>query len=309
MQAFYPISPMSSAADFGPIAESPMIASGDNAAVRVLGRGLLVLLMLLLGLAWLVAVDRPYEPGSDLGYNLGLVGGLLMVSLLFYSLRKRLRPMERTGSMSAWFHYHMVIGIAGPVLVLFHSTFQAHSMNGSVALYAMLAAALSGVVGRFVYRHIHYGMYGAKVSIKDAQQCLKESGRHIETLFSADSEVPARLAGFEHYAFGTLPSAPHRLWRFVTLRWQGRRLAAAVRQDIKHVMRASARELGWSKQELARHYGRVRIELDDYVDAVCRAAQLSTWERLFSLWHLVHVPFLYLLVLTGIVHVVAVHMY
>ena len=85
MQAFYPISPMSSAADFGPIAESPMIASGDNAAVRVLGRGLLVLLMLLLlGLAWLVAVDHPYEPGSDLGYNLGLVGGLLMVSLLFY---------------------------------------------------------------------------------------------------------------------------------------------------------------------------------------------------------------------------------
>ena len=72
-------------------------------------------------------------------------------------------------------------------------------------------------------------------------------------------------------------------------------------------MRASARELGWSKQELARHYGRVRIELDDYVDAVCRAAQLSTWERLFSLWHLVHVPFLYLLVLTGIVHVVAAH--
>jgi hypothetical protein len=80
-----------------------------------------------------------------------------------------------------------------------------------VALYAMLAVALSGVVGRFVYRHIHYGMYGAKVSIKDAQQCLKESGRHIEALF--------------------------------------------------------------------------------------------------SLWHLVHVPFLYLLVLTGIVHVVAVHMY
>jgi hypothetical protein len=30
---------------------------------------------------------------------------------------------------------------------------------------------------------------------------------------------------------------------------------------------------------------------------------------MFSYWHLIHVPFLYLLVFSGVVHVVAVHMY
>lgn len=304
---------MSSAANFGPTSDIPLSGPAGSSAelvLRLLWRGLLyVLVAIVLWLALLVAVAHPYEPGSDLGYNLGLAGGLMMLSLLLYSLRKRLRPMERTGSMTSWFRYHMMIGIAGPVLVLFHSTFQAHSMNGSVALYAMLAVALSGVVGRFVYRHIHYGMYGAKVSIKDAQQGLKESAKHIESLFAADSMVPARLAVFEKYAFDMNISMLARAWRFVSLHWQGRRIAASVRQDIKRVMRCSARELGWSRDELARRYGRVRLELDDYVEAVCRAAQLSTWERLFSLWHLVHVPFLYLLVLTGIVHVVAVHMY
>ncbi len=40
-----------------------------------------------------------------------------------------------------------------------------------------------------------------------------------------------------------------------------------------------------------------------------QTSQLAVWERLFSLWHVVHIPFIYLLVLSGIVHVVAVHMY
>lgn len=301
---------MSRAIDFGPADPAADGVAGGASGLDVVGRVLVAILVLMvLALAWWVVTMQPYEPGSDLGYNLGLVGGLLMVSLLFYSLRKRVLPMDRVGSMSTWFRYHMVIGIAGPILILFHSTFQTRSMNGSVALYAMLAVALSGVVGRFVYRHIHYGMYGAKVSIKDSQEALKTAGRHIESLFASDSTVPARLAAFEQYAFSELPSPLHRFWRFVTLRWQGNRIASAIRLDIKEVMRASAKELGWSRDELARNYGRVRIELDDYVSAVCRAAQLATWERLFSLWHLLHVPFLYLLVITGIVHVVAVHMY
>jgi hypothetical protein len=52
---------------------------------------ILVLVVLLCGLAWLVATGELYEAGSDFGYNLGLVGGLLMVSLLVYPLRKRIR--------------------------------------------------------------------------------------------------------------------------------------------------------------------------------------------------------------------------
>ena len=45
--------------------------------------------VLLLGaLAAWVSVERPYTSKSDLGYYLGLVGGCMMLSLLFYPLRK-----------------------------------------------------------------------------------------------------------------------------------------------------------------------------------------------------------------------------
>ena len=35
----------------------------------------------------------------------------------------------------------------------------------------------------------------------------------------------------------------------------------------------------------------------------------SAYERLFALWHVAHIPFVYLLVVSAIVHVVAVHAY
>ena len=49
--------------------------------------------------------------------------------------------------------------------------------------------------------------------------------------------------------------------------------------------------------------------IDDYTGAVLRVAQLAAYTRLFSLWHVLHVPFVFLMVLCAIAHVVAVHAY
>jgi DNA replication protein DnaC len=44
--------------------------------------------------------QRPYQAGDDLGYNLGLGGGVLMLTLLVYPLRKRLSlPFEERFAM------------------------------------------------------------------------------------------------------------------------------------------------------------------------------------------------------------------
>jgi hypothetical protein len=49
--------------------------------------------------------------------------------------------------------------------------------------------------------------------------------------------------------------------------------------------------------------------IDAALRALQRHAQFATYERLFALWHVVHIPFVYMLVISAIVHVVAVHMY
>ena len=170
------------------------IPPNPEAAPRRLRR--LLIALALAALVWLghrVAVGDLYTPGSDLGYNLGLAGGLLMLALLIYPLRKRIPALARLGKMNTWFKFHMVAGIGGPVLILFHSTFKLSSLNGRVAFYAMLLVACSGIVGRFLYRHVHRGLYGRRMTLDEAHGDLKASLEHLSTAFALQADIAPRL--------------------------------------------------------------------------------------------------------------------
>lgn len=268
-----------------------------------------LLVFLVLGLAWLVAFGNLLEPGSDLGYNIGLAGGLMILSLLLYPLRKRVRALACLGRMESWFRYHMFMGIGGPVLILFHSTFRVGSINGSIALSAMLLVALSGVVGRFVYRHIHRGMYGREMTLAELEAEFKERQAHISSVFSLQPDIEKRLKEFHQLAFAELDSVPKRLWRFMTLRHKGKRLSRRVRHDARKVLAAEAKKQNWPHAQLMLNYSLAKRQIDDYIYAIIRLAQLSSWVKLFSLWHIAHLPFIYLMVISGIAHVIAVHLY
>jgi len=56
-------------------------------------------------------------------------------------------------------------------------------------------------------------------------------------------------------------------------------------------------------------YGLVTKLIKDYLDGVREMVMFTMFEKIFSYWHLLHVPLVFLLVLSGIAHVVAVHMY
>lgn len=304
---------MASANTLGPMTVISMegeARSGAEKALRWVWRlaiGLLIGVVAALG--WLAAFGDAYDPGSSLGYNLGLAGGLLMSSLLLYPLRKRVRALERLGNMQLWFKYHMVAGIGGPLLILFHSTFRTGSMNGRVALYAMLLVACSGIVGRFLYRHIHRGLYGRHLTLADARSEMNAATGRMGTVFALQTDIEARLKAFHEAAFAPLDNVVLRLWRFLSLRWKGRGLSRAIRSDVKRILSRMGREARLPRRELIINYRLARALIDDYLEAVVRTSQLAVWERLFSLWHVIHIPFIYLLVLSGIVHVVAVHMY
>jgi hypothetical protein len=70
-----------------------------------------------------------------------------------------------------------------------------------------------------------------------------------------------------------------------------------------------AKAQDWSPEQLRKRRRQARALTRHFLVSVVRVAQFTAYERLFALWHVLHVPFVYLLVLTACFHVFAVHAY
>jgi hypothetical protein len=66
---------------------------------------------------------------------------------------------------------------------------------------------------------------------------------------------------------------------------------------------------GWTRSERRRHRRVARRYLKSYLAALRRVTQFSFYEPIFGVWHVLHFPLFIMLVIAGIVHVFAVHMY
>ena len=259
--------------------------------------------------AWAVREGHYYEPGDDFGYYLGVTGGITLLALLLYSLRKHIRFMHNWGATKHWFRLHMILGIAGPTLILFHSTFRVGSVNATVALSCMLLVAGSGVIGRFIYRKIHHGLYGRSATLQEVQSNLGIIGGDVKSKFHFAPHIENRLREFEACALSENRNAWLRAWSFVTIGWHARWTYYTVTRVLKRLGRRHAEEHAWDSAKLEKRLAAGKVAIRKYLDAIIDVARFSAYERLFSLWHILHVPFVFMLVISGIVHVIAVHMY
>ncbi len=263
------------------------------------------LLLALLLTGWHVRNNTPYTSNSDLAYYLGLVGGLLMLSLFLYPLRKRIRILRYLGPLRFWFRFHMVAGLLGPLLVLFHSTFQVRSLNAGVALASMLLVATSGIVGRFLYRRIHRGLYGSRATFDELKQSLDKQLQALHSSFNLPDEVKREIERFARLVSCLPEGRWHRITHFVSLGFQRWRADQRARRALARYIRMPRSDAPGTDADLTDLLRIIHATLR----AAQTAAQFSTYERLFSYWHTVHIPFLFILLLTTLVHVVAVHAY
>jgi hypothetical protein len=260
-------------------------------------------------LVWLAARGGFYTPGDDFGYYLGLVGALMMLVLLLYPLRKHIGFMNKLGEIRHWFRLHMLFGIAGPTLILFHSTFTIGSLNAGVAMGCMVLVAGSGVIGRFMYRRIHHGLYGRRASLQEMQAQLGSQEGEVRSKFHFAPRVEARLKTFGDLAHARPDGFLRSTWQFLTISLHARRVHAQCMRELRKVLGGYAVQRGWDRTKLQRRLAAASEKIRAYLEAARHTAQFSIYERLFSLWHILHVPFVFMLVISGVVHVIAVHMY
>jgi len=96
------------------------------------------------------------SPKEGLGYALGWIGAIMMTLLFTYSIRRRYKWawLEKTPALGKWFNLHMLLGIFGPIAILYHSGYHLGATNSNMALWSMLIVFASGFVGRFLYNKV-----------------------------------------------------------------------------------------------------------------------------------------------------------
>lgn len=258
---------------------------------------------------WVNRHDQVIHPETGVGYALGIVGGVMMLVMMLYPMRKRLRVMRRWGAVKHWFRMHMLFGVLGPCLILYHSNFSLGSLNSRVALFSMLLVAGSGLLGRYIYTRVHYSLYGNRATLLKLRTETDGIRQELNELLGDPAELNAALEAYERRVVAPPRGVVQGAWRHLSIglhsRWFGivlrRRIARVLkqRQQAGHLDRAGYRR----SRVLARHY------IQDYLGRARKVAELGFYERLFSLWHVLHVPLFIMLVITGVVHVFAVHMY
>jgi hypothetical protein len=84
------------------------------------------------------------------GHGIGILGFVLMLMTeTLYSIRKQVTD-ARWGSMELWLQSHMATGLAGPYMVLLHTSMKFNGLAG-VATLLTVVVVTSGIVGRYIY--------------------------------------------------------------------------------------------------------------------------------------------------------------
>jgi hypothetical protein len=264
-------------------------------------------IVLVLGIQMPVA--HYLSPKTGIGYALGITGGVLILMQALYALRKRVRSLRFLGSIPAWFQWHMMLGIVAPVLILIHCGFSFGATNSNIALVSMLLVSGSGIFGRYFYSRIHHGLYGRKSTLAELQRGaheLKERGSKIlmmpELVDLLETEE-RRLQAVATWGAAGVILAPF----VIASRY------ASSRSRLRRYTRAAIKITAQRHKAVASQQDRFEHVAFDYIARRLRAtrdvAEFRVYERLFSVWHVLHVPLFLILLAAGIVHVVSVHVY
>lgn len=271
----------------------------------------LLVVTMVMAVGYFISTKKLYKPGDTLGHSMGWIGGGMMLTLLLYPLRKRARFMKGFGVLPKWFKLHMLFGILGPTLIMFHSTFHIGSINAGVALVCMMLVSGSGIFGRFFYTKIHHGLYGRQASLQELQAGMEQSG-DVKSTFSFAPDIQQSLEQFRANATDSSKVQQLRIWNFITIGLRTELLARSLTKTLHHTMYTKAHDENWGAaqmKDMGELYGERRELIRSYLRAVRDVAQFHGYERLFSLWHVFHLPLVIMMVFSAIWHVIATYMF
>lgn len=231
-------------------------------------------------------LDAVLSSGGTVGVGLGFLGTGLMVAMLLYTVRKALPLWRVLGPPSGWLRFHVICGVGGPLAIWVHTGFVWPTGLVAVAFWCMVAVALSGVFGRYVYAMLPRATGGRTLALNEAASALADlraelvastagvdAGRLADALAAVqDFEVPVR----------TVPD----LLRLNGELRRRRRVVDGVVDELPAALQGRARQAFHGQLKLKRGLEAGRVA-----------------GRLMRYWHLFHRPLAGAMYLIVAVHV------
>jgi hypothetical protein len=151
---------------------------------------------------------RLLNPAGSLGHGYGVVGTGLIATNLLYLVRRRFAKHipAAFGSMKAWLNGHVLTGLVGSVLVLFHSAFQLRTTVAAVTSVSLAIVVGTGLVGLYLYALIpKAGLKPFKDRLAEIEPLMPGLARCVEA-FVHDS--PATRLPLDASLLRTLATVP-----------------------------------------------------------------------------------------------------
>jgi len=230
------------------------------------------------------------SPKGGVGYALGVIGGLLLLTPALCAFRTRVLSFRTV----------LVAGTLAPVLILIHCGFSAGATNSNIALGSMLLVASSSLLGRHFYSRTNHD-----IDFEQRVRELKQGGHKLPML----PELAERLDHEEGRLLDLAGWGPGVMLAPFAL--AGRH--ASGRRELCDYARAAIADAAARHKTVAAQQVRFEQVTFDYISRRLQATrdltEFQVYARLFSGWRVLHVPLFLVLIAAVIVHIVSVHVY
>jgi hypothetical protein len=244
---------------------------------------------------------RELRPAGAAGISFGIISASLLAAIYMYPLRKRIGWLKRIGTTRNWLDFHIVMGLSSSFLVALHSAFKFRGIAG-MAFWIMNSVVASGIVGRYLYAQIPRSRKDAEISHAELERMRLELGDDLRGQ-TVIPEAAWRPLVTPVRRDETLRSAlPAALARMLIL-------------DLARPLQMAAlRRKGLSPAECFWTLGGLLASSHADLERVVGLARRQSWltakicfldraGEIFKLWHVVHRPFSYALLILLTLHI------
>ncbi len=244
--------------------------------------------------------DSPWhkalQPSGDVGHSFGWIGaGLMLVGVLLYSGRKRIRLMRGRGPMRTWLNLHIYLCLTGPFLVALHTANKLKGL-GVYSFWSMVVVAASGILGRWLYQQFPRTARGEAMTLEELRAEQEAAHERLATQFKLAPAVVAEIEDGSARSVRRIRSSTGVGLRAVPL---------LLVDDVVRPMRLARlrrrlrRERRLPRREADAVLGLIRRQ----AAAARRLAFFDTFRRLFTYWHVIHLVFFAAMLVLLVLHV------